>query len=118
MASESKTNGSKRKILAMMEGLNSILVAFVLAKDEQLVQKERIKVFRVEMPKIKKEEIVDLNGIGDAFTGGFLGKLILNNLDLSEKSIRECLQMAMYASKEIVMQDGVKIPNYDVKEFF
>ena len=39
-----------------------------------------VEVMMVDVPLVKKEEIVDLNGAGDAFVGGFLAMRALNKV--------------------------------------
>jgi len=48
----------------------------------------------------KKEEIVDANGAGDAFVGGFLAQLILG------KSIAECVRAGHYSAGVILRVSG------------
>jgi len=110
IASEKRANENKPRVVVITQGSDPIVCAYVQAGQEE------VKVFHYPVPELKKEEIVDTNGAGDASAGGFLGKLILNNCDLSEKSIRDCLRVACYTAREIIMQDGCTIPTHDVKE--
>ncbi|XP_015778778.1 PREDICTED: adenosine kinase-like [Acropora digitifera] len=58
---------------------------------------------------IKEEEIVDTNGAGDAFVGGFLSQLAKGN------SIAECVRCGHYAANYMIQQSGVTLnhsPNF------
>jgi len=109
IANEPRANENKPKVVVISQGANPLVIAFI-------TDEKKTKILKIEVPVLQKEEIVDTNAAGDAFVGGFLGKLILNNCDLSEKSIRECCRVAMYTAREIIMQDGCSIPLHDVRE--
>eukprot|EP01091_Cochliopodium_minus_P013075 TRINITY_DN4114_c0_g1_i2.p1 TRINITY_DN4114_c0_g1~~TRINITY_DN4114_c0_g1_i2.p1 ORF type:complete len:372 (-),score=130.44 TRINITY_DN4114_c0_g1_i2:36-1043(-) len=53
---------------------------------------------------IEKEHIVDLNGAGDAFVGGFLSQLALG------KSTDVAVKAGLYCSHVIIQQSGCKTP--------
>jgi len=53
---------------------------------------------------ISKELIVDLNGAGDCFVGGFLSRYTL------DKSIEECMSAAHYSASEVIQVSGIKFP--------
>jgi adenosine kinase len=55
------------------------------------------------VPKIPKEEIVDANGAGDAFVGGFLASLVKG------KSIEQCVSAGNYAAGVILRVSGIVI---------
>jgi len=107
IASEPRANENKPRIVIITQGSDPIVVAYVLPGQE-------LKTLRHDVPELNKEEIVDTNGAGDASSGGFLGALVLNNYELSEKSIRQCLTVACYTAREIIKQDGCSIPTHDV----
>ena len=115
IANEQRINENKPRIAILTQGSDPIVIAYRSPKSEQLEEEDQIKLFHIEIPILNKEDIIDTNGAGDAFAGGFLGKLVLNEYDLSEKSIRECIQMASYTAREIIMQDGCSIPQHDIK---
>jgi len=63
---------------------------------------ETLKEWKV-LP-IKKEEIVDLNGAGDAFMGGFISALAHN------KPLETCIEAAMACAHQILLVPGTQYP--------
>ncbi|KAK6055393.1 hypothetical protein COOONC_07108 [Cooperia oncophora] len=57
------------------------------------------------VPTVPKENIVDTNGAGDAFVGGFLAQYIQN------KSIEEAVNCGNYAAGEIIQKHGCTVPS-------
>ena len=53
---------------------------------------------------IDPEEIIDTNGAGDAFVGGFLSQLLLN------KNLDACVKGGHFAANFILKQSGVRFP--------
>ena len=54
--------------------------------------------------KIPSEAIVDTNGAGDAFVGGFLSQLVCG------KSTAECCRAGNYAASTIIQRSGCTFP--------
>ncbi|KAL5700085.1 adenosine kinase [Ranunculus cassubicifolius] len=54
---------------------------------------------------LPKEKLVDTNGAGDAFVGGFLSQLV------REKPIEECVRAGCYASNVIIQRSGCTYPD-------
>lgn len=54
---------------------------------------------------IKPEEIVDCNGAGDSFVGGFLAALAQG------KNMEECMRCANYAANVIIQTSGCSLPD-------
>ena len=52
-------------------------------------------------------KIVDLNGAGDAFVGGFLSQLY------KCKDIKTCVNAANYAARQIIQTSGTKLSHLD-----
>lgn len=50
---------------------------------------------------IKAEDIVDTNGAGDAFVGGFLAQLV------QDKTIADCVKCAHFAANYIIKRSGI-----------
>jgi len=70
---------------------------------------ETLKEWKV--PPIKPEEIVDLNGAGDAFMGGLVAALAHN------KTLDKCIEAAMACAHQILQVPGTQYPkkcNYDM----
>jgi len=90
--SSSFTSKRKQKFsLIVTQGAESVLVA----RDGQ------VKEYPVE--KIPPEKIVDFNGAGDAFVGGYLSRLVQG------KSEAECVSAACYAARFIIQTSGTKL---------
>ena len=58
------------------------------------------------VPKLAKEALVDTNGAGDAFVGGFLAKLAQGC------ALPECVSAGNYAARQIIQVSGCKIPSF------
>ena len=58
-----------------------------------------------DTPIVANEIIVDTNGAGDSFVGGFLYGLYSN------KTIEECVALGNYAASQIIIVSGTKIPS-------
>jgi len=54
--------------------------------------------------KIPDDRIVDTNGAGDAFVGGFLAQYIQG------KSIAESIECGIWTATEIIQQNGCTFP--------
>ncbi len=59
------------------------------------------KVTKYPVLKLKPEEIIDTNGAGDAFVGGFLAQMVQG------KEIPECVRCANYTASYIIQSSGV-----------
>ena len=55
-------------------------------------------------PKVPEAEIVDVNGAGDAFVGGFLAGIA------QDKDVPTSLKAGFYAADEIIRRSGCKYP--------
>jgi len=60
---------------------------------------------KFEPTKISKEAIVDTNGAGDAWAGGFLCGLC------HDKPFEECIRAGMYAALQILQVSGTQYPS-------
>lgn len=56
------------------------------------------------MDPIPKEKIVDTNGAGDAFVGGFVAWLIKG------KSVEDCVRAGNYAAGVVICNEGCTFP--------
>src|SRR5579859_2244674 len=65
-----KANSQRQRVVVITQGADATIVA--IAKPDGSVD-----VTEYPTAKIASDEIVDTNGAGDAFAGGFMGKLIL-----------------------------------------
>ncbi|KAG7279584.1 hypothetical protein CRUP_034172 [Coryphaenoides rupestris] len=62
------------------------------------------KVTRFPVVDIDQNDIVDTNGAGDAFVGGFLSQLVL------EQPLEECIRAGHYAANVIIQRVGCTFP--------
>lgn len=62
------------------------------------------KVLEFPVPQLKEDELVDTNGAGDAFTGGFLSQF------LQAKPLETCMKCAIYCATECVKRLGCAFP--------
>lgn len=56
------------------------------------------------VPHLNQEDIVDSNGAGDAFAGGYLSQLVL------DKPISDCVRCGNYAARVILQRSGITFP--------
>lgn len=92
MAAWPKENASRPRTVVITQGAEPVIVA----KDG--------KVTEYPVKLLKESDIVDTNGAGDGFVGGFLAQL------LQGKSIEECVRCGMYVGNIIVQQPGFTLP--------
>uniref|UniRef100_A0A914UID9 Adenosine kinase n=1 Tax=Plectus sambesii TaxID=2011161 RepID=A0A914UID9_9BILA len=63
------------------------------------------KITEYPVKSLTKEQLVDTNGAGDAFVGGFLAQYIQG------KSVAECVECGNYAAHAIIQQQGCTFPS-------
>jgi len=79
------------------------VVVFTQGKDDTVATVgEKVTMFPVL--DIDQNDIVDTNGAGDAFVGGFLSELVL------EKPLEECIRAGHYAANVIIRRVGCTFP--------
>eukprot|EP01105_Mastigella_eilhardi_P012214 TRINITY_DN2802_c0_g1_i1.p1 TRINITY_DN2802_c0_g1~~TRINITY_DN2802_c0_g1_i1.p1 ORF type:complete len:550 (-),score=182.50 TRINITY_DN2802_c0_g1_i1:91-1740(-) len=72
------------------------------------------KVLKMAVPRCTKEEIVDTNGAGDSFVGGFLSELVPGVM-LDDIDIRACVRSAQYCAMQCIKVAGCNfhgLPQY------
>jgi len=89
-----KANGSRPRVVVFTQG-----------KDPTLVACGGV-VTPFPVPLLPKEKLVDTNGAGDAFVGGFLA-MLAKGCDLAA-----CVNAGNYAARQIIQVSGCKIPSY------
>ncbi|XP_038060019.1 adenosine kinase-like isoform X2 [Patiria miniata] len=92
-----KKNKKRQRVVVITQGSNDTIVA----------QDGKVTKFPVML--LKEEEIVDTNGAGDAFVGGFLAQLVQG------KDVAECIRCAHYAANYIIQRSGI---SFDGKSDF
>lgn len=83
-----KQNEKRERVAIITQGKDPVL----LASDGKVVE--------VPVKKLDAEKIVDTNGAGDAFVGGFLAQLVLG------KPLEVCVQCGTYAAQQIIQRHG------------
>lgn len=61
-------------------------------------------VTKFPVPKLQRELLVDTNGAGDAFVGGFLARLAAGH------PIEECVRVGHYAARVVIQRSGCTTP--------
>ncbi|XP_074647746.1 uncharacterized protein LOC141903518 isoform X2 [Tubulanus polymorphus] len=87
-----KKNDKRSRMVVITQGDKATIVA----KDGE------VKEFPVI--KLAPEDIVDTNGAGDAFVGGFLAQLV------QEKDLETCVKCGHYAANLIIQNNGCTMP--------
>ncbi|CAJ1893166.1 unnamed protein product [Sphenostylis stenocarpa] len=87
-----KASRTHKRITVITQGADPVCVA----------EDGKVKKFPVEL--LPKEKLVDTNGAGDAFVGGFLSQLV------QKKPIEECVRAGCYAANVIIQRSGCTYP--------
>jgi adenosine kinase len=85
-------SGKQKRIAVITQGADPVVVA----------QDGKVTTFPVIL--LPKEKLVDTNGAGDAFVGGFLSQLVQG------KSIDDCVKAGCYAANVIIQRSGCTYP--------
>lgn len=92
LAAEPKRSATFPRIVVFTQGSEGTIVA----------SHGKVTEYPVEM--LPKEQLVDTNGAGDAFVGGFLSQLYLG------KSMAECVEAGHFAARIIIQRSGCTFP--------
>ena len=95
---------AKAAALPKQNGSRARVVVFTQGGDDTLVAKDGV-VTNYPVPAVPKEEIVDTNGAGDAFVGGFLSQLCCP----VAKHISAMVRAGNYAASQIIKVSGTKL---------
>jgi len=93
LAAEPKANGTRPRVVVFTQGCDPTIVA----------SQGKVTLHHVE--PLSKELLVDTNGAGDAFVGGFLSQLV------KDKSLDECVRAGHFASRTIIQRSGCSFPD-------
>ncbi|KAI7844663.1 hypothetical protein COHA_001752 [Chlorella ohadii] len=63
------------------------------------------RILKFPVTRVPADKLVDTNGAGDAFVGGFLSQLVCG------KDVAECVRAGSYAAGVIVQQSGCTFPD-------
>lgn len=92
-----KQNENRRRVTIITQGKDPVLLA------------QNGKIVEVPVDKLADDEIVDTNGAGDAFVGGFLAQYI------QDKSLETCIRCGNWAARQIIKESGCSFsgePNF------
>jgi len=92
MAQMPKRNTKRSRIIIITQGSDPTIVA----------QDQKLREFPVAL--LEKDKIVDTNGAGDAFVGGFLSQW------LKGQPLDKCIDAAMWAASIIIQYSGCTYP--------
>ncbi|XP_062080913.1 adenosine kinase 2-like [Humulus lupulus] len=87
-----KESGTHKRITVITQGADPVVVA----------EDVKVKLFPVIL--LPKEKLVDTNGAGDAFVGGFLSQLV------KKKPIEDCVKAGCYVANVIIQRSGCTYP--------
>jgi len=89
-----KASGSRPRVVVFTQGSDATIVACGGV------------VTKYNVPPLPKDMLVDTNGAGDAFVGGFLAKLACGC------DLEACVSAGNYAARQIIQVSGCKIPSF------
>ncbi|GAA6111111.1 adenosine kinase isoform X1 [Tachysurus ichikawai] len=87
-----KENKKRQRIVVFTQGKEGTIMAYG----------EKVEMFPVI--EMDQKDIVDTNGAGDAFVGGFLSELV------QDKSLEQCIRAGHYAANVIIRHSGCTFP--------
>jgi len=94
-----KINAKKPRVVIVTQGSHSTLAISSDGTSEE-----------IRVPKVPAEEIVDTNGAGDSFVGGFLSQYVLG------KSVHESVVAGHYCASVTIRTSGTdfrgKVPSF------
>eukprot|EP00903_Cladosiphon_okamuranus_P010813 g10215.t1 len=92
LAAMPKASGTRARVVVFTQGSESTIVANNGMTTE----------YKVDM--LSKDQLVDTNGAGDAFVGGFLSQLMKN------EDIDKCVDAGHWAARVIIQRSGCTFP--------
>ncbi|KAL8504483.1 hypothetical protein ACS0TY_015880 [Phlomoides rotata] len=87
-----KASETRKRFAVITQGADPVVVA------------ENGKVQLLPVTPLPKEKLIDTNGAGDAFVGGFLAQLILG------KPVEESVRAGCYAANVVIQRSGCTVP--------
>jgi len=90
-----KENGSKSRLVVITQGSDPVVVV------------EHGKVLKFEVEKLASGKIVDTNGAGDAFVGGFLAQYV------QDKPLDVAVRCGIWAATHIIQRSGCTFGDLD-----
>lgn len=90
MAKWKKSNSKRPRVAVVTNGAKPVIVAINTPGSDD------VELNEYPVTPLEKEQIVDTNGAGDAFVGGFMSQLY------QDKDIKTCIEAGIYLSREVV----------------
>lgn len=100
IALESKVRNTVPRLVVITQGERPVVVA-----EHKGNGRVETKLFPVE--QLSDDKVVDTNGAGDSFCGGFLSQFI------QKKNLDQCVKFGNYAAREIIQVSGIVMPKFD-----
>jgi adenosine kinase len=97
-----KTNGARHRVVVITQGADPTIVASSIGDG-------KVEVKEFATAKIADDEIVDSNGAGDAFAGGFMGKLVLGG------DLEQCVKAGQWLAGLCLRSNGPAYVPHDAK---
>ncbi|XP_014253057.1 adenosine kinase 2 isoform X2 [Cimex lectularius] len=91
MAELPKQNQNRERVVVITQGPDVVI----------LVEAGKVKEFPVK--KLDKSQIIDTNGAGDAFVGGFLAELVKGS------TYDKCVNCGIWAASKVIQTSGVNL---------
>lgn len=92
LAALPKSSGARCRTVVFTQGADPTIVVY------------QGELYSFSVPKLAASEIVDTNGAGDAFVGGFVSRLALG------KPIEECVNAGHWAAQVVIRRSGCTFP--------
>lgn len=102
---ETNTGIIASQISNLPKANNKKRIVIITQGDKPVVLAIGDEVKEIEVPKIDQEKIIDTNGAGDAFVGGFLAQYVKG------ESIEKCIDCGIWVSSLIIQRSGCTFPD-------
>lgn len=99
IALDEKTRKSVDRMVVITRGGEPIVLA-------QQVNEQEVDIKHFPCKPIPREQIVDTNGAGDSFAGGFLSQFVQGS------PLAHCIKVGDYAAREIIKLSGIAVPDF------
>lgn len=96
---DEKVRKSVKRLVIITRGGEPIIVA-------QQVDDTKVEIKQFACKPIPSSEMVDTNGAGDSFAGGFLSQFLQN------APLEHCIKVGDYAAREIIKLSGIAVPSF------
>lgn len=95
IAKSKKANAQRQRVVVITQGKEPIILAVAQApKDGE--SEITVDVQEIEIPQLTKDEVIDTNGAGDSFVGGFLSQIA------QEKDLITAVKAGTYLSQQVI----------------